>query len=728
MKKTNLTRNTLLALSCVLLTALGFTILSASSTTTIGLDISTGNLALTGNVTSGTWQGTAVATQYGGTGQNFNASTGILKLTDGTASMITDNSINWDTAYTYSQVGHLPLTGGTLAGGLTVDGVTGLVDSDIPDTITASSYLPLAGGTLTADLTIEEAGDAKLTIYSNTNSPTEDSKLLVVQKGIDPLELFSVDEDGDVVAAGDFAVSGGELYLTGVASSSSTTEGTMYYDTDDDQLKVYANDKWQSDRSTATIIVGTSNPSGASLNYEKADYVCSGTDDNVQIQAAIDALPSGGGKVVLMEGTYIAHSIKLHGTSGNKNNVELVGSGWSTIIKLPAMTRHNIIDIDGMSGCYIGNLQLDGNHANQDVENWCMKYGPSGEGGPNACVAGVCEIYLNNIRVTDSDRVTIENVYSHNAGHWGILFHTGTTRSMIKDCYVSNCLWHALGCWHGGHYSVISGCISKNNYKWGVAVELGFPSDMHISVVGCSSSDDGNNSNVGIGIQSCENVVVSGCVVNNQTMQIRAADYCTLSGNIIKSNGRGIGCYVTGDYNTIFGNTFSNILARDGIQIDDGGKYNTILANTVSTGTFPGIRIASGTYNKISNNIIKDITGGGALYETPGSDHNIMSDNSIYDCSNPLTTSGANTVVRNNVGFVTESSGTATLANGTTSIAVAHGLAVTPVAGDIMVTPIETLASASFAWIDTYTSSHFTIHVDADPTQDVDFAWKAVVL
>jgi len=41
----------------------------------------------------------------------------------GTYATITDNSSNWDTAYTYSQVGHLPLSGGTLTGTLTVEAV-----------------------------------------------------------------------------------------------------------------------------------------------------------------------------------------------------------------------------------------------------------------------------------------------------------------------------------------------------------------------------------------------------------------------------------------------------------------------------------------------------------------------------------------------------------------------------------------------------------------------------
>ncbi|MDA2921370.1 hypothetical protein MYX76_18075, partial [Desulfobacterota bacterium AH_259_B03_O07] len=49
---------------------------------------------------------------------------------------------------------------------ITVNGVTGLTNADIPDSITASSYLPLSGGTLTGNLTgtdITLSGDLTVT-------------------------------------------------------------------------------------------------------------------------------------------------------------------------------------------------------------------------------------------------------------------------------------------------------------------------------------------------------------------------------------------------------------------------------------------------------------------------------------------------------------------------------------------------------------------------------------
>jgi len=67
------------------------------------------------------------------------------------------------------------------------------------------------------------------------------------------------------------------------------------------------------------------------------------------------------------------------------------------------------------------------------------------------------------------------------------------------------------------------------------------------------------------------------------------------------------------------------------------------------------------------------------------------------------------------------------LLDGQTSIAVTHGLAVTPVIQDISVTPMEAWGAMTQFYIDTPTATQFTIHADQDPGQDVDFAWTASV-
>ena len=84
--------------------------------------------------------------------------------------------------------------------------------------------------------------------------------------------------------------------------------------------------------------------------------------------------------------------------------------------------------------------------------------------------------------------------------------------------------------------------------------------------------------------------------------------------------------------------------------------------------------------------------------------------------------------MRDNIGFVSEKSGTATVANGSTSIEVEHGLGATPAIQDISVTPTNNLGNASKFWISDVDSDSFQINVDADPGNDTaTFAWSAMI-
>ncbi len=52
--------------------------------TTLGTGITGSSLTSVGTITSGTWNGTSIAPQYGGTGQNFSGSTGVITVNSGT--------------------------------------------------------------------------------------------------------------------------------------------------------------------------------------------------------------------------------------------------------------------------------------------------------------------------------------------------------------------------------------------------------------------------------------------------------------------------------------------------------------------------------------------------------------------------------------------------------------------------------------------------------------------
>lgn len=104
----------------------------------------------------------------------------------------------------------------------------------------------------------------------------------------------------------------------------------------------------------ATVIVGTT-----AMGHLKGavDYLCDGTADHEEISAAIASLPSSGGKIIILNGSYnLNASIVV-----NKPNVTIEGCGYNTIIGSSAAT---IVDITS-ARCTVNGLYLAG----QNVTN-----------------------------------------------------------------------------------------------------------------------------------------------------------------------------------------------------------------------------------------------------------------------------------------------------------------------------------------------------------------------
>lgn len=84
---------------------------------------------------------------------------------------------------------------------------------------------------------------------------------------------------------------------------------------------------------TCTFVVGTST---AGWTEADCDYLCDGTADDVEINAAIQALPKLGGTVLLLRGNYICKSpIRIGGTfSSSKPYTHLTGTEKSACLML----------------------------------------------------------------------------------------------------------------------------------------------------------------------------------------------------------------------------------------------------------------------------------------------------------------------------------------------------------------------------------------------------------
>ncbi|GAI45119.1 unnamed protein product, partial [marine sediment metagenome] len=139
--------------------------------------------------------------------------------------------------------------------------------------------------------------------------------------------------------------------------------------------------------------------------------------------------------------------------------------------------------------------------------------------------------------------------------------------------------------------------------------------------------------------------------------------------------------------------TSDNIIIKDNIIRAGATHRHGIYIDSEPTNVF------------VLNNIILNVSGSGV---------------EIYmEDANNVTCSG-------NVNFVTENSGTGTVANGDTDTGnIAHGLAYTPDTGDFTIVPTNSMGAATKFYVGGIDGTNFVIYVDADPTATTaTFAWS----
>jgi hypothetical protein len=423
-------------------------------------------------------------------------------------------------------------SGGTLE----VGGASGVAYNIISDSGGSATH-----ASTDDDLYIEDILEVGNTLYVGGNQVGSDALWANTLNVYHPLDEYASVADlaigGTSTSSAKFWASAttGEVKIGATASSASTTEGAMYYDSDDDQLKVYANGKWQSDRTTATVIVGTNNGGGASRNYEKADYVCDGTNDEVQIEAAIAALPSTGGVVALLDGTFnIQSDIDI-----TKSNVSLIGVGKATILKrMYDETGDAAFIVIGngstsYEGIHISQLMVDGNNGSYS--------------------------YISNqgIQITaNADRTSITNIWVYNTQRHAI---------WVKSDYnkiEGNFLIETSGTMAGGVYVEGSYNLVSNNYIDSVSY-------------GLQSVNSGHDYNTFVG-----NYLRA---INSYAIQIYQSDNNNITGNIIIDGGTSAAIYIrdSSDQNLVSGNKIHNT-GGDAISINDDSDNNSIVSNDIT--------------------------------------------------------------------------------------------------------------------------------------------------
>ena len=181
---------------------------------------------------------------------------------------------------------------------------------------------------------------------------------------------------------------------------------------------------------SATFVVAASN----SLHQGYADYVCDGTDDQVEIQAAIDAAyTAGGGKVALLDGTYT-----ITATITGKDYVDIEGMGFGTIWDISTLGNKNTIEMGDYSS--LSNLKVVGSISPFGSDFW------------RAVVAGN-HCFINNIWIHETsygidtlDRVDVHvsNYIATNlrsVNDWAAAFHaSGSSFGIsLRNFYFEGC-------------------------------------------------------------------------------------------------------------------------------------------------------------------------------------------------------------------------------------------------------------------------------------------------
>ena len=392
--------------------------------------------------------------------------------------------------------------------------------------------------------------------------------------------------------------------------------------------------------SAATLVVAASD----SLHKERADYVCPGVDDQVVIQAAIDALSSGSGKVVLLDGIYTVSGISV------PDNVTLQGQGFSTKLYLvdggtgPVITNSD--HSGGNTGIIIKDLFVDGNAANAVTYSRGIEFrnvnksiitrcwGQKGKEGPDSAQRGV-GIYV----AAESTDVKVSECFATQNGHEGIGIRNGCKRISIIGC--SSWGNTVEGFQIASETVAVDSCtdilvmgnVAQSPASYAAITVHPGPADSYkrINIVNNIIYDSGGGVNIyDDDVCRIVNLIVSGNTIFNigthgRGIETRASDRVIISNNqIIDAQ---IGAIKTlGDNININNNIIKNSGAY-GISV--WGEYSTISGNVLTGGASGGIFTAVGcSYVLINGNVISSNIGTGMFLE---GDHLWLSNNQIID-------------------------------------------------------------------------------------------------
>lgn len=441
---------------------------------------------------------------------------------------------------------------------------------------------------------------------------------------------------------------GKSLTITGGITSSrpgSPSAGTLYYDTSTNQLLQYNGTKWVGSQKTAILVAAAGS---TQTDKDAADYIATGTNDQTTIASAISALPSTGGTVYLLPGTYnfgaplAITKANVTLTSSNPESTKLnrafdgssLTNGALIYVNASTVTLSNF-RLEGNKDTYynstdngiyksasVGHLHIDSlDIYNTEGDGIYLDGGSSLLSVQNVITNSVVDtayygIYTNYATSTTITGNTVQNtgigiygpasnltitgnsVMSNNKG----IDIAGNESSAVNNRVSGN---STAGITVEASNVTVTGNVADENYY---GIYLDGTSDSNVVI---SSNDVSNNSDTGIILTSlgspCSNIAISdNTFSNNVGSAINANSNCNsvnVTGNVLQNNG------TSGGYSSIVARATGMNLTGNTIVVSAGAGYGIQIGNG-TTGTY----LSNNTYSGSGLGAIYDV-GTGTIYD-----------------------------------------------------------------------------------------------------------------
>ena len=476
------------------------------------------------------------------------------------------------------------------------------------------------------------------------------------------------------------------------------------------------------------ILVSANDATDREKAQTDSAYQCDGVADDVQIQAALDVLPTG--VVYLSSGTFNLAAAPTITTGNALRGV----SKWLTFVKQTASTNlARLIDARGKSNLYFSDFTLDGNYANQTVWGYGLDISNNGTTPTNILMerirfrniggAGIVEDvalyravhgtgsspYVRRVRAVDCDvedcaegiilagddvhasGIFVYKVSRADAGLSGVFVTSGAGQS-ITHCNIRDT---TISCIDFGEMT--RGVIADNQFYpayGGLGMQAdGILRDVAIvnNVIEHPATQSGADEGAGIlftgGVfdtltdLGTRTVLVSHNTIRNSSIAIYI--YGANSDVVIADN------LIEGWENTaIRVRQHYTAFDADGApqRITIRGNYLNYTLTSYGVGAAYGIALWSTVGCKVYDNIIRSAANMAQFIEekeddayadrvTPATNRYERNDVTGATATTPFSSVVASSVVKANPGYATENSGATSVADGGT---IAHGLVATP--------------------------------------------------